>query len=197
MSRDDRHVDPMVRQCGQVGTVEENSELRPESLEFPVSRRQKGTGTFWVKGLRVGQTRGFRLRWNGFLGLFPEMRKMGQATAQEKGLGSKARLGLYIFSMWKTKGLLGFGSKMSVNDCVPKVSMVFSCGVTGRWDNLLERRGFGRIKTGQGTFEWDIKVYHHHPTPLLLFCYSELIIFVRPLSQAQEQGSHVTMNCHL
>ena len=62
MSRDYRHVDPMVRQCEKVGMVEENSELCLESLEFPVSRRQKGTGTFWVKGLRVGQTSGFRLR---------------------------------------------------------------------------------------------------------------------------------------
>ena len=43
MSRDYRHVDPMVRQCEEVGMVEENSELRLESLEFPVSRRQKGT----------------------------------------------------------------------------------------------------------------------------------------------------------
>lgn len=102
------------------------------------------------------------------------MGKTERATAQEKGLGSKVRLGLYIFSTWKAKGLLGFGSKTPVNGCVLKVSMVFSLWCYWEVGQFVREESLvGGIKAGQGAFEWDIKAYHHHPT--LPYCFFAIL----------------------
>lgn len=109
---------------------------------------------------------------NRSLGLVPEMRNMEQAIAQENSLESKVELGLckFFFSMWKTKGLLGFGSKMSCKGHGLKVSLVISLRCYWERGQFAREEGLiGGSRTEQGALEWDIRALppppHSHCTP--------------------------------